>query len=366
MRVLLACPYDWEAPGGVQVHVRELGERLRDRGHQVLALSPGGHRAPEDWVRIVGRPVRVPYRGTVAPICFSASSWRRIREAFRVFEPDVVHAHEPFTPSTAMLAVRASGGPVVATFHAYLDRSRLMELAAPALRTIARRVGARIAVSGAAAAFLARSIPGDIEIVPNGTDVERFVAGGPRPPGLPDGRIVLWVGRLDPQKGFIVAVRAFERVARNDPDAWFVVVGDGRDRDAVRLLPAVVRRRVAMLGPVDHAALPAYLAAARVFVAPATGQESFGIVLVEAMAAGVPVVASDIPGYREVVRGEVDGVLVPSGDPDALAAGIERVLSDEALRTRLAAAGRQRAAVFSWDVVVPRIEAIYRRVAVGP
>jgi len=171
----------------------------------------------------------------------------------------------------------------------------------------------------AAAGFLRRVVAGPVQIVPNGVDVERFAHPGPAAEGLPPGRRVLWVNRLDPQKGFGVLVEAFDRLARERPDTCLVVAGDGRDRGALERLPAEVRRRVVSLGTVPHDALPSYHAAADVFVAAATGQESFGIVLVEAMAAGVPVVATDIPGYREVVRDDVDGLLVPPGDPEALA-----------------------------------------------
>ena len=150
MRVLLSCPYAWDAPGGVQVHVRELASRLADRGHDTIVLAPAVERVADDLVRVVGRPVRIPYGGKVAPICFSRASWRRIRRTLEVFEPDVVHAHEPFSPSTSMMSVLATDAPVVATFHAYHDRSRLLEAAAPLLRSVARRIDAAVAVSRAA------------------------------------------------------------------------------------------------------------------------------------------------------------------------------------------------------------------------
>jgi phosphatidylinositol alpha-mannosyltransferase len=158
-------------------------------------------------------------------------------------------------------------------------------------------------------------------------------------------------------------VRAFAILARELDDLRLVVVGEGRDRGAVDLLPEDLRTRVVMVGTVRSADLPPYHAAADVFAAPATGHESFGVILVEAMAAGVPVVASDIPGYREVVRDDVDGLLVPPGDPEALAGALRRVLGEPALAERLAAAGLERARTFSWDVIVPRIEAVYERVA---
>ena len=284
----------------------------------------------------------------------------------RAFGPDVIHAHEPLTPSTSMLAVRATGAPVVATFHASLGRSRLMEVASPLLSAVYRRVDAGIAVSEAAAAFLARAIPGEVDIVPNGLDVDRFAHPGPPAEGMPPGRLLLWVGRLDPQKGFPVLIRAFARLADAFPDLWLLVAGDGRDRGAAGSLPEAVRRRVRMLGAVRHEDLPPYHAAAEVFVSSATARESFGYVLVEAMAAGLPVVATDIAGYREVVRDGVEGLLVPPNDPDALARALARILSDPGLAARLGVAGRERARGFAWDFIVPRIEAIYRRVTGSP
>jgi phosphatidylinositol alpha-mannosyltransferase len=362
VKILLACPYDWGAPGGVQVHVRQLADALRRRGHDTRVVAPGSGPAPEPWIRIVGRPVRVPYNGTVAPISFSPGAWRRIRSAMRSFGPEVVHVHEPLTPSTSMLTALAASAPVVATFHAYLDRSRLMELAGPALRRVSRRIDAAIAVSDAAAEFLRRVIPVPVEIVPNGVDVGRFARPSAPARGLPDGRTILWVNRLDPQKGFRVMLDAFDLLPTEFDDVRLVVVGDGRDREALRSLPKRIRPRVLHLGTVAHDLLPTYHAAADVFVSPAVGQESFGIVLVEAMAAGLPVICTDIPGYREVVRDGVEGILVPPSDPAALADAIGRVLGDGALATSLVEAGRARAAEYAWDAVLPRLEAVYERV----
>ncbi|HEX6331688.1 MAG TPA: glycosyltransferase family 4 protein [Actinomycetota bacterium] len=368
MKVLQACPYAIDVPGGVQVHVRQLAAALESRGHEVLVVAPAASVPTErPPVRIVGRAVRIPYGGTVAPICFSRRSFRRIRRLLDVFEPDVVHVHEPFSPSTSMLATMASSTPVVATFHAYADRSRLLELSAPVLRRVHGRLAASIAVSDAAAAYLGRAVAGEVEIVPNGVDVDRFAAEREPAAGLPPGRVVLWVNRLDPQKGFGVAVRAFAHLAGELDDVSLVVAGQGRERDAVGLLSERDRRRVVLLGSVPNEDLPAYHAGADVFVSPALDQESFGIVLVEAMAAGVPVVATDIPGYREVVRNEVDGILVRRNDPDALAAALRRVLEDPDLAAGLARGGRERAREFSWAAVAPRIEAVYRRVVgAGP
>ncbi len=322
-------------------------------------LAPGGAPAPEAWVRIVGRPIRTRYQGTVAPICFTPASWARVGRILRAFEPDLVHAHEPTAPSTSMFATWRARAPVVATFHANVERSRLLTAALPVLRPVWRRLRVRIAVSRAARDFYGSRFGGDIRIVPNGSDVDLFANAAPAPE-LPPGRRMLWTHRLDAQKGFAVAVRAFAVLAHRFPDLGFVVIGEGKDRAAIDGLPAEVRSRVHMVGTVHHDRLPGYHAGADVFIASALGQESFGLALVEAMAAGVPVVASDIAGYREVVRDGIDGLLVPPGDPAALANAVATILSDGDLAKRLSAAGRERAQAFRWETVVDQIEAAYR------
>jgi phosphatidylinositol alpha-mannosyltransferase len=358
VRIALACPYSWDAPGGVQVHIEQLANHLRAREHQVLVVAPGLSQPDDPSVRIVARPVAIRYQGTVAPIAPWPWSVGPIGRALREFGPDMLHAHEPLTLSTSMYAVLRSPSPVVATFHAFTERSVLYSAAAPLLRPVWAKLLGRIAVSEAAARFVGSRFHDGLRVIPNGCDVDLF-AGAPPLEDFPPGRRMLWVGRLDEQKGFPVAVRAFAILAAELTDLTFVVVGEGRDRSAVSVLPEDIRRRVVMAGSVPHGDLPSYVAGADVFVAPALGQESFGIVLVEAMAAGVPVVATDIAGYREVVRHDVDGILVPRGDPFALAAAVRKVLSDSALAARLADAGRARAQRFRWDVVIEEIEAVY-------
>ena len=358
MKVALACPYAWDAPGGVQAHVRHLGEKLRARGHDVLVLAPARRAPAEGWVLEVGRPVGIPYNGSVAPVCVSASSARRVRRELRGFAPDIVHAHEPLIPGTGLFATLASPAPVVGTFHAFAERAVLYSAVAPVLRRVWRRLAARLAVSRASAGFVERRFGDGVRVVPNGTELERFQGVSPAP--LPEGSAVLFVGRLEPRKGLSVLVKALPALLRRRPDAFLVVVGDGPERDVVRRLPQEMRERVLMEGRVPDDALPSYHAGADVFCAPAVGGEGFGIVLVEAMAAGLPVVASDIPGYREVVRDGAEGVLVPPGDPEALAAAIAALLDDPLYARQLGEAGRQRARRYSWDVVAEEIETVYR------
>jgi phosphatidyl-myo-inositol alpha-mannosyltransferase len=358
VRIVLVCPYAWDDPGGVQTHVRELGECLRARGHDVIALSPVRRRASEDWVRAVGRPVDIRYNASNVPI--DPRPWRcaEVRRAIVAFAPDVVHAHEPLAPSTSMWATLVSSAPVVGTFHSGATRSRLFGLAAPVLRRIARRITVRIAVSRAAAEFAGARIGGSFQILPNGIDVRRFERAVPV--DLGPGVKLLFVGRLDPRKGFPTAVAAFDRLASTRPDLRLIVVGDGPDRRVVDDLEPAVRARVRLVGAIANVDLPPYHAASDLFLGTAVGGESFGVILVEAMAAGLPIVASRIRGYDEVIRDGVEGFLVPPRNPVAVAEAAGRILEDSSLAARMAAVGRERARAFDWEVVSAQLEDLYR------
>lgn len=363
MRIALVCPYALDDSGGVQIHVRELGERLAARGHVVLGLGPVRRGVAEPWIRAVGRPVDLTYNRSNVPLDPRPWSIRRVARELAAFGPDVVHVHEPFAPSTGLWALLASSAPLVATFHSGAEPARLYDALAPILRRLARRLVVRIAVSEAAARVARRRLGGGYEVIPNGVDVERFARAAPA--DLGPGRKLLFVGRLDARKGFEAAVEAFARLAPTRRDLRLVVAGEGPARRAVDRLPADLRARVLLLGTVPNRDLPPIHAACDAFVAPNVGGESFGIVLIEAMAAGLPVVASAIPGFDEVVRDGVDGVLVPPGRPEALAAALARVLDEPGLAERLRAAGRERARTFAWETVLPRLEAVYERAARG-
>jgi phosphatidylinositol alpha-mannosyltransferase len=365
MRVALACPYAWDDAGGVQVHVRELAVRLRADGHEVLVVTPARTDPEEPWVVRIGSPLNVPYNASNAPIDPRPWSRRRVRHALATFGPDVIHAHQPTAPSTGMWATLEARAPVVGTFHSGATRARLYDVAAPLLRRAADRLAIRIAVSERAAAFERARIGGSFRVIPNGVDVERFAHAEPM--ALGPGRKALFVGRLDERKGFRVAVEAFGLLGATRDDVHLVVAGDGPDRDAIDGLPLGARARVTMLGYVPNEELPAVTAACGVYLGAAVGGESFGVVLIEAMAAGVPVVASAIPGYDEVVTHDVSGILVPPRDPAALAEAAGRILDDPALGARLADGGRARAAELDWGRVVPAIVDCYdEAISQGP
>lgn len=365
MRIIQICPYSWDAHGGVQAHVRHLSDELLARGHDVLVLAPGASTPAERYVQLVGRPTRIRFNGSVAPLCIDPFSAAVVRAAFDDFQPDVIHVHEPFAPSTSLLGVLCADAPVVATFHAYHEpftvHGGIYTGWSQLLRPVWSRIDHRIAVSRAAQRTMSTRMSGaDSTIVPNGASIAHFK--GAKPATLPPGRRMLFVGRLEPRKGFRVAVDAFAELGETFDDLRLVVVGDGPQRTQVRRLSRKLRARVDMIGRVSHDALPTYHAAADFFVAPATGRESFGIVLVEAMAAGLPVIASDLPGYGEVVRHDREGLLVTPGDPLALAESAARLLGNETLARRLAMAGGVRARAFAWPRVAARVERVYDKV----
>ena len=273
MRIALVCPYAWDAPGGVQTQVRGLARRFRERGHEVLVVASSSRNWREPGLAIVGRPVRVPFNGSVAPICPDPRSRPRIRAALRSFGPDVVHVHEPFAPSTSLYAALDSPAPVVATFHSYMERSVLLSAAAPMLDRVWDRFAARIAVSRAAAEWVHHSFEGPLRVVPNGVDVERFRLG----PGadLPEGRRMLFVSRLERRKGFRVALHVLDRALASVPDALLIVVGEGPERRALAEAPQRIRSRVLMVGTVSNAELPPYHRASELFLAPAVEDAGF-------------------------------------------------------------------------------------------
>jgi phosphatidyl-myo-inositol alpha-mannosyltransferase len=367
VRVALACPYALDDPGGVQVHVRELAQYLLDAGHETIVVAPVRRAPPAAYVRRVGRPVDIPYNGSNAPIDPRPWSILAVRRVLDAFEPDVIHAHEPLTPSTGLWATLAGSGrtPVVGTFHSGATASRLYDVTAPVLRLVARRICVRVAVSETAAATARARLGGSYHVVPNGVDSRRF--RDIEPADLGPGPRLVFVGRLDRRKGFGVAIQAFAALARDRSGLRLFVVGDGPERSAVDELPASLSSRVVFLGAVDYQALPPLLAGGDVYLGPALRGESFGMVLVEAMAAGVPVVASAIPGYSEVVRDGVDGLLVSPGDPAALAEGVAQVLDRPELAARLRVGGPARAERFDWAVVAAELTDLYREaIAAGP
>lgn len=358
------CPYAWDRPGGVQTHVRALATELGRRGHDALVLAPGtrptSQRArDEDRVVLVGRAFPVPANGSVAPIALGPRVAARLRRSLEGFRPDVLHVHEPLIPSLSLIAL-ASRTPSVGTFHAAAERSGGYRLARPLLERAARRLEIRTAVSDAARSLVARYFPGTYHLTPNGVDYERFA--GAQPADLGAGPQVLFLGRLERRKGLPILVDAMARL--RDLDATLVVAGDGPEAGACRQLAARLGVRARFLGRVSENDKASLFKAADAYCAPGLRGESFGIVLIEAMAAGTPVVCSDLPGFRGVVG--TAGYLVAPGDPAALATALRSVLTNhEGQAERLAREGTSIARSYDWSRLVGGVEAMYEKARAG-
>ena len=357
MKVAIVCPYAWDRYGGVQTHVRSLSAALRRRDHDVVVIAPtaGEVRDEEPGVRAVGRTLPVPANGSVAPLSFGPLAAAAMRRELREFDPDVVHVHEPLIPSLSLLALWNAKCPIVGTFHAAAESSAGYRLARPVLERAVRRVTVRTAVSSAARALAEEYFPGEFVVTPNGIDLERFERASAMSVG--DAPMsVLFFSRLEKRKGLGVLIRAAAQLA--DPEFRLIVAGAGPQERAARALASSLGLDASFLGRVDETDVPDVFRSATVYCAPGLGGESFGIVLLEAMASGVPVVCSDLPGFRDVA-GE-QALLVPPGDVDALAAALAKVLGDPAERERMSAASRARAADYDWNALVAGIEDVYR------
>ncbi len=369
MRIGIVSQSYYPRYGGVTEHVHSTAQELRKRGHDVHIITSRfrqGESPDTNGVIRLGYNVLVPFNKAFVDVTLGMRLRDQLRGVFRSFEFDLIHTHCPTAPSLPILAIQTAGCPQVGTFHTTGGRSLLQDAFQPMLSRVVARLDARIAVSQTALETARLYYPGDYSVIPNGVDTERFHPGLPPFEEWrdPDRVTLLFVGRLDPRKGLQVLLEAMpEIVRRTDGKARLLVVGDSYLRPKFEASVArEARDHVKFLGHVPSADLPRWYATGDVFISPATGNESFGIVLAEAMASGCPVVASDIPGYRSVVNGDDTGVLAPPGDVAALADAIVGLAVDPERRRMLARRGRERALDFAWPRVTDRIEAVYRDV----
>jgi phosphatidylinositol alpha-mannosyltransferase len=365
MRVGVVCPYSWDVPGGVQFHVRDLAEVLLARGHEVSVLAPADDDTPlPAYVVPAGRAVPVRYNGSVARVNFGPLSAARVRRWLRDGGFDLLHVHEPATPSLSVLACWAASGAMVGTFHTSNLRSRAMLAAYPILEPALEKLGARIAVSEDARRTHVAHVGGDAVLIPNGVFVDRFAAAAPDPQWQGSGGTIGFIGRLDePRKGLPTLLAAMERVVTERPGVRLVVAGRGDVEEVMADVSPAVREAVTFLGVVDEDVKARLLRTCDVCVAPNLGGESFGIILVEAMAAGAPVLASDLEAFKRVLDEGRAGRLFPTGDVVKLADGIGRLLDDPVERGELAARARVWVRRFDWDTVASDLLAVYETVA---
>jgi phosphatidyl-myo-inositol alpha-mannosyltransferase len=362
VRIGLVCPYEWTVPGGVKNHVQNLALELRLLGHDVDVLAPSVGEVDEPHFVSLGASLPIPYNGSIARIAMGPGHTQLVRRALLDGAYDLVHVHEPLSPSVGLIAVIQAAVPVVGTFHANLDRSAALRLGAPVLRRGFNKLAARIAVSDSARETWQRYFRGPVAIVPNGVPAEFFIKADPLPAFTDATPTLLFVGRLEPRKGLAYLVRAFLRLKSAYPRLRLVVVGrdDRRVQEkAMATVPARFRPDLIFVGNVPQADLASYYASADIFCAPSLGGESFGIVLVEAMAAGLPVVCSDIRGYRDLVRDQSEALVVPPRDPEALAGAIGMLLDNPLRRAAMGEAGRITAEQYAWEVVASEVADVY-------
>ncbi len=369
MRIGIVCPYSFDIPGGVQFHVRDLAEILRARGHTVSVLAPADESTSlPDYVVSAGRAVPVSYNGSVARLNFGLMTNAKVTAWLDRGRFDLVHIHEPITPSVGALALWAADCPIVATFHTSNLRSRAMQVSYPFFRTSLEKILGRIAVSEDARRTVTTHFGGDAVVIPNGVYVERFAAATPRPQwqGEPGRPTIAFLGRMEePRKGMPVLAAALPAVLDRIPGLRLLVAGPGDPEEIRASMSPSVAAATEFLGAVDDEAKASLLRSVDVYVAPNTGGESFGIILIEAMSAGAAVLASDIPAFVRVLDGGTAGATFANEDPADLARLLTRLLSDDVERARISAAGRARADVFDWSVVADEITLVYETVLEG-
>ncbi|OAN37245.1 glycosyltransferase family 4 protein [Mycolicibacterium iranicum] len=366
MRIGMVCPYSFDVPGGVQSHVLQLATVMRAGGHEVSVLAPASPEAEgslPDFVVSGGKAIPIPYNGSVARLRFGPATHRKVKRWLQQGQFDVLHLHEPNAPSLSMLALNIAQGPIVATFHTSTTKSLTLSVFEPFLRPMHEKIVGRIAVSDLARRWQMEALGSDAVQIPNGVDVDSF-ASAPLLPGYPrPGRSVLFLGRFDePRKGMSVLLGALPAIVERFPDIEILVVGRG-DEDELRAAAGPNAGHLRFLGQVADAEKASAMRSADVYCAPNTGGESFGIVLVEAMAAGTAVVASDLDAFRRVLNNGEAGRLVAVADPNSLSQGLIDVLSDDAVRQRYIACAAEAVHRYDWSVVAAQIMRVYETVA---
>jgi phosphatidylinositol alpha-mannosyltransferase len=362
MKIAMVSPYDWCVDGGVNTHIKQLAGYFRSWGHEVTIFAPASDRARASAeVVVMGKPRAMRVSGSVARITFSWKS-PAVKHVLAEGNFDVVHLHEPLMPLLPYHFLRYSESATVGTFHAAKDGgNRFYGYTTRLTRRWFRKLEGKIAVSPAAVGLVSRYFAGYFNIIPNGIDFEHFAAAAEPLEEFSDGRRnILFVGRPEKRKGLKYLLRAYMRLRESVPDTRLIVVGAGdfgRYERLMKPFPDVVFRP-----NVPFAELPRYHRSATVFCCPNTGNESQGYVLLEALASGDAVVASNIEGFAGVMTNEEEGLLVKPKDADAIADAITRLLNDPELRQRYSRRGQALARHYSWDSVARRVLSYYERI----
>lgn len=366
LRIGMVSPYSWDVPGGVQFHVRDLAETLIAQGHYVSVLTPVQYDEPlPPYVVDAGRAIPIKYNGSVARLQFGPVSAARVKSWLSDGHFDVVHVHEPQAPSLSLLTCMLATVPVVATVHAATDRSKWLAATQALLQPFLERISGRIAVSELARRLQVEHLGGDAVVIPNGVFVSQFADAQPLP-GPRTGTTLGFLGRYDePRKGMNVLIGAMEILAADRPDIRLLVAGRGDQEDFRADLPATLVDRVELMGSLSEPMKARFLRTIDIYCAPNTGGESFGVILIEALAAGAPIVASDLDAFSRVLGGGEAGLLSPVGDSAALAAAISQAIDQPDDTAQRQIAGRALVAQYDWNVVAQRVLGVYETVIAG-
>jgi phosphatidylinositol alpha-mannosyltransferase len=370
MKIALVSPYDFAFPGGVANHISGLEQNLTRMGHEVKVIAPASKAVPSFGNRFIpiGKPRPIPANGSICRVTISPWLSSRIKPVLDAEKFDIIHLHEPLMPMLCTTVLRLSQTVNVGTFHAHGGRPGY-NFGKPVITVLLRRwfsrLNGRIAVSKSAMEFANKYFPADYTIIPNGVDLEHFSADVAPIDRFCDGKVnIVFVSRLEKRKGLIYLLKAYQKVKREFPNCRLIVVGPGtRLRNKYEKWVAETGTRdVVFIGYISYDELPRYYRTADIFCAPAISGESFGIILLEAMAMGKPIVASNIEGYASVVTDGAEGLLVPPKDEKALSQALISLMNDESLRQQMGAKGKVKALDYSWQQVAQRVYNYYLKV----
>ena len=367
LRIGVVCPYGWDTPGGVQIHIKELSQWLIARGHEVSVLAPvtaeDGNIEP--WVVSAGRPISIPYNGAVAKVIFGPLASSRVKQWISNGNFDLLHLHEPAIPSLSLLAGWAGDGPMVATFHAAANPQKVANAIGTMLDPLIERITAKIAVSEIARETLKDRFNTEAVVIPNGIDSKKFEGIGVRAEwALPN--TLGFIGRFDePRKGLAVLLAAIPKIVNKVPNLRILVAGPGNASDFEKLVPPDLRERITFLGRISEIEKAQFFKSISLYIAPNTGGESFGIILAEAMAAKTPIVASNLPAFLRLLDDGDSGAIFASEDADDLAETVINLLADSQMREKIAIAGFEKAKSFDWDAVGDQILSVYEMALAG-
>ena len=361
LRIGLVCPYGWDTPGGVQNHVRDLAEFFIAEGHFVSVLAPvvDEYELPSYLVN-AGKPISIPFNGAVARLLFNPTAFARVRNWLTDNEFDILHLHEPAIPSISLLALWASEGPIVGTFHAQAKKGTTTRVIASIVEPAIERLSEKIAVSQAAYDTLQEHMDTTAHVIPNGIFADRYRDGSVEDKWK--GPTLGFIGRFEePRKGLEVLIDAIPIISRFIPDVRVLIAGPGDPSEISEDINSELRARFQFLGKISEEEKANFLKSIALYIAPNTGGESFGIIIAEAMAGGAAVVASDIPAFHDLLGGGKYGALFASEDSQSLAKVVIDLLREEEKRKALAEAGRAHAQRFDWSLVANQVYEIYEK-----